>query len=433
MNKDKLSKAIGNSPEANSTVTWSNNLKRGRVPGPRMKENKMLPDTLGGSTMSVHAGTYEDPITGAVGTPIFQSSTFHFSKHTYDSFAQGLIRDIPTYTRYGNPTVWSVQEKISQLENAESTILFSSGMSAITTTLVALTNRGGHVISSYDVYGGTYNFLREDIHQLGREATFVDGTDVAAVEAAIKVNTQVLFFETLSNPLLKALPLRELIALAKARNLLLVVDNTFLSPICLRPVEEGADIVLHSCSKYMNGHSDLIAGSVSGSRKYVDRIWSQMLKFGGNVNPLSAFLLERGLKTLALRMQAHVSNAGLVASFLASHPKVGRVYHPSLPGYEYPWINNYCANGFGGMVSFEVKGGNEAALALLTHLKIPLVATSLGGVESLVSLPFNTSHSFLTEKQREEVGIMPGLVRLSVGVENFKDLRDDFEAALGRI
>ncbi len=433
MNKDKLSKAIGNSPEANSSVTWSNNLKRGRVPGPRMKENKMLPDTLGGSTIAVHGGTYEDPITGAVGTPIFQSSTFNFSKHTYDSFAQGLIRDIPTYTRYGNPTVWSTQEKISQLENAESTILFSSGMSAITTTLVGLTNRGGHIISSFDVYGGTYNFLREDIHQLGRETTLVDGTDLAAVDAAIKPNTQVLFFETLSNPLLKALPLRGLASLAKARNLLLVVDNTFLSPICLRPLDEGVDIVLHSCSKYMNGHSDLIAGSVSGSRKYVDRIWSQMLKFGGNVNPLSAFLLERGLKTLALRMQAHVSNSKQLAAFLANHPKVTRVHHPSLPNYEYPWIQEYCRNGYGGMVSFEVKGGNEAALALLTHLKIPLVATSLGGVESLISLPFNTSHSFLTEKQRQQIGIMPGLIRLSVGVENIQDLTADFDTALGQI
>ena len=306
-------------------------------------------------------------------------------------------------------------------------------MSAITTTLVGLTNRGGHIISSFDVYGGTYNFLREDIHQLGRETTLVDGTDLAAVDAAIKPNTQVLFFETLSNPLLKALPLRGLASLAKARNLLLVVDNTFLSPICLRPLDEGVDIVLHSCSKYMNGHSDLIAGSVSGSRKYVDRIWSQMLKFGGNVNPLSAFLLERGLKTLALRMQAHVSNSKQLAAFLANHPKVTRVHHPSLPNYEYPWIQEYCRNGYGGMVSFEVKGGNEAALALLTHLKIPLVATSLGGVESLISLPFNTSHSFLTEKQRQQIGIMPGLIRLSVGVENIQDLTADFDTALGQI
>jgi cystathionine beta-lyase/cystathionine gamma-synthase len=272
MSNKTFSKALGSVPETGKDTEWSNSLKRGRVPGPRMQEHKMLDGEYGDSTQAIHAGTYLDPTTGAVGTPIFQTSTFCFSDHTYDSFSQGLIRDVPIYTRYGNPTVWSVQEKISALENAESSVLFSSGMSAIVTTLVALTNNSGHIISSRDVYGGTFNFLREDLHQMGRQLTFVDSTSIAEIEAAIRENTQVLFFESLTNPLLKAIPLIELAELARKYKLLLVIDNTFLSPYHLKPLDFGAHIVLHSCTKYMNGHSDLVAGVVSGSRKYIDRI-----------------------------------------------------------------------------------------------------------------------------------------------------------------
>ncbi|MGQ4388485.1 trans-sulfuration enzyme family protein [Streptomyces sp. SAS_270] len=424
-----MAKSQGNAPGAGHNRPWTDSLQRGRVPGPRLPQQRVV-DGSGPSTRSVHAGTYEDPITGAVGTPVFQSTTFAFTEDTYQAFDQGHIRDVPIYGRYGSPNQWSVQEKIASLENAESALMFSSGMAAITTTLLALTNKGGHIVSSRDVYGGTFNLLREDMHQLGRSVTFTDPTDLDAIRAAVRDETQVLFFETLTNPLLKAVPLAELGALARKFGLLLVVDNTFLSPVCLRPLEHGAHIVIHSATKYLNGHSDVTAGVAAGSRKYVDRIWSQLLKFGGSLDAMMCFLLERGLKTLALRMRRHSENATALAAFLAEHPAIRAVHHPSRPEYPYPWLHELCSDGWGGMVAFELHGGDEAALKLLDRLELPVVATSLGGVESLVSLPFNTSHSFLTSRQRREVGIEPGLVRFSAGIEDTDDLLADLDQAL---
>ncbi|EGX59853.1 Cys/Met metabolism pyridoxal-phosphate-dependent protein [Streptomyces zinciresistens K42] len=428
-----MAKAIGDTAGPGEDRPWSNSLGRGRVPGPRLPQQRVFDDVVGPSTQSVHSGTYIDPVTGAVGTPIFTSSTFEFNEHTYGAFDQGHIRDVPIYGRYGSPNQWVVQEKVAALENAESAVVFASGMAAITTTLLALTNRGGHIVTSRDVYGGSYNLLREDMYQLGRDVTFADATSMDAIVAAVRPQTQVLFFETLTNPLLKALPLAELGEYAERNHLLLVVDNTFLTPYCLRPLELGAHVVIHSATKYLGGHSDVTAGLAVGSRKYMDRLWKQMLKFGGSIDAFPCFLLERGLKTLALRMRAHVANADALAAFLAGHPKVRTVHHPSLPDYGYPAIREICRDGFGGMVSFEVAGGDEAALKLLERLTIPQVATSLGGVESLVSLPFNTSHSFLTEAQRRDIGIEPGLVRLSAGVEDTADLIADIDQALNGI
>lgn len=424
-----MTRTNGQAPGAGPDRPWMHDLRRGRVPGPRLPHQRVV-DGLGPSTRSVHAGTHEDPVTGAVGTPVFQTSTFRFTEDTYQAFDQGHIRDVPIYGRYGSPNQWAVQEKIASLENAESALVFSSGMAAITTTLLALTNRGGHIVSSRDVYGGTYNLLREDMHQLGREVTFTDPTDIDAIRAAVRDNTQVLFFEALTNPLLKAAPLAELGRLARERNLLLVVDGTFLPPVCLRALDHGAHLVIHSATKYLGGHSDVTAGVAAGPRKYVDRVWSQLLKFGGSLDAMLCFLLERGLKTLALRMRQHHANAVALADFLADHPAVRRVHHPSRPDYPYPWLGEMCHDGFGGMVSFELRGGDEAALKLLDRLRLPVVATSLGGVESLVSLPFNTSHSFLTERQRADVGIAPGLVRFSAGIEDTADLLADLAQAL---
>lgn len=430
MGKSDFSKAEGRLPGAGSQIAWTNNLQRGRVPGPRLPEHRSLPPDVGDATRCVHAGTYEDGRIGGVTTPLFSSSTFAFREATYESFFQGTTRDVPIYSRYGNPNQWSVQEKIATLEGAESAVVFSSGMAAIYNTLLALTNKGGHIISAHDVYGGTYNLFKEDLHQLGRSVSFVDGTDISAVRSAIRPETQMLFFETLSNPLLKAIPLVELGELAREQRLLLVVDNTFLTPILARPRQAGAHIVIHSCTKYMNGHSDLIAGVASGSRKYIDRVWAQMLKTGGQLDPAACLQLERGLKTLSLRMERHVYNGDTLARHLAQHSEVAHVYHPSLPDYPYPWVKSYCPRGYGGMLSFEVTGGDERAVRFIDHLQIPKVATSLGGVESLVSLPFNTSHSVLTERQRANMGIRPGLVRLSVGIEDVDDLKHDLDRAL---
>jgi len=424
------SSAIGSAPNPSAQRTWSNELRRGRVPGPRLPQQTVVPTDAGPSTVCVHAGGYEDPVTGAVAGTLFQTTTFRFSETSYSSFAQGITRDVPIYTRYGNPNQWAVQEKIAALEGAESACVSASGMAAIFTTLLSLTNHGGHIVSAYDVYGGTYDLLKE-MHQMGRSVTFVDPTNIAAIEGAIREETQLLFFETLSNPLLKAVPLPQLAELARARKLLLVVDNTFLTPIFCRPIQYGPHVlVIHSCTKYLNGHSDLTAGVVSGSRKYIDRVWQQALRVGGQLEPIACYMLERGLKTLEIRMRRQAESAARVASFLAGHPRVTHVHHPSREKYAYRWVDDFCKGGYGGLVSFEVQGGDEAALRMTERLRIATLATSLGGVESLVSLPFNTSHSALTVQQRQQMGIRPGLIRFSVGIENVEDLIADLGQAL---
>jgi cystathionine beta-lyase/cystathionine gamma-synthase len=423
-----------NLPNDGSTpVTWMSDLQRRRRPGPRHRAQLLVPETWKSSTIAVQGGTHLDPVTGAVGTPIFASTTFLLTPESYEAFHQGITRDLPIYARYGSPSQWAVQEKISALEQAESTVVFSSGMAAITTALIALTNSGGHIISSFDIYGGTYNLLREDMYQFGRSVSFVDGADIEQVRAAIRDDTQIIYVETLTNPLLKVPDLPAIVKLAHEHEILVVVDNTFLSPALLKPHALGVDIVVESCTKYMNGHSDLTAGSASGSRKYVDRIWAQMLRFGGSLDPMGCFLLERGLKTLPLRMNVHSASSAAIAQYLSRHPKIRRVYHPTLEGGNVDWLSDATGARFGGMVSFEVEGGDAQAQKLLDLLTVPLVATSLGGVESLVSAPFNTSHSSLTESQRRAAGINPGLVRLSVGVEDLDDLVADLESGLSRI
>ncbi|MFE9606850.1 trans-sulfuration enzyme family protein [Streptomyces hokutonensis] len=421
--------ALGFTPDEDE-VAWFNDLNRRRTSGPRSPQNRTFDGTAGEATLAVHSGTYEDPITGSVGTPIFQTSTFHLDETSYRAFSIGATRDVPIYTRYGNPSQWSVQEKIAALEAAESALVTSSGMSAIAATVYALTNNGSHIITAYDVYGGTYNLMREDMPSAGREVTFVDATNTAEIVGAMRPETQLIFIEGLTNPLLKAPPLREIARIARQNNALLVVDNTLLSPVNMRPLALGADLVVHSATKYLNGHSDLTAGCVVGSRKFLDRVWAQTLRFGGSLEPLSCFLLERGIKTLPLRMRAQNANANGIAAFLGQHEQVKHVHHPSLANYPYGQLENEVHSGYGGMVSFEVHGGDKAALKLMQHLKIPYTATSLGGVESLVSMPANTSHSSLTEIQRAAIGIHPGLIRYSAGIEDLTDLIDDLRQSL---
>ncbi|PCI41256.1 MAG: cystathionine beta-lyase [Rhodospirillaceae bacterium] len=422
--------AASQGPGTDENLRWLDGLKRQRTRGPRSPHQNVLSGNEGFSTTCVHAGSYNDPETGAVGTPIFQSTTFHFSNETYDSFLEGFVRDIPTYTRYGNPGQWAVQEKIAALEGGESAVVFSSGMAAISTTIMALSNRGGHIISSHDLYGGSYALLRSDMHQIGRDVSFVDSLDVDLIRRTIRDETQIIFFEMVSNPLMKAVPLLELVELCREHNILLIIDNTFLTPISSRPLLLGVDIVIHSGTKYLNGHSDATCGFSVGSRKLIDRIWAQMLRLGGSLDPFACFLVERGMKTLNVRMNAHAEGARQVVVFLEAHEKVGAVYSPYSANYGSPWLHSYAKDIKCGVLSFEVKGGNEAALKLLPELKYITSATSLGGVESLISLPFNTSHSTLTARQQMSIGIKPGLVRLSIGLESPDDLCADLAHAL---
>ncbi|MCB0374912.1 MAG: PLP-dependent transferase [Sinomicrobium sp.] len=411
---------------------WFSDLQRKREPGPVLSARHY--NTYGESTKSVHAGQYDDPVTGAIGTPVFQNTTFYLNTATYNAIEQGSVRDRFIYSRYGNPSQWAAQQKTATLENAESAIVLSSGMAAISTVILALAEKGCHIITSRDVYGGSYNLLYEDLQKFGISTSFVDMTDVDAVKKAITDKTKLLYFESLSNPLLKIAPIEDLVEITRQNGCRLIIDNTFLTPCNLKPLDFGVDVVVNSATKYLGGHSDLIAGTISGSRKLMDQIWPQMLKNGGSLDPHACFLLERSLKTLAIRMQVHNKNALALAEFLETQDNIIRVYYPGLPSHPQASLAQKLFPGkYGGMVSFEMKGGNDAALRLLDNLALPKQATSLGGVESLISLPYNTSQASLTKKQRIALGINDGLVRLSVGIEDIDDLIADFKQAFHNI
>ena len=410
---------------------WFGDLKRKRKSGPSQTNKTYSNYSM--STQSVHAGQYDDPLSGAIGTPIFQSSTFYLNSDRYESVEEGTARDTFIYTRYGNPSQWSVQEKIATLENAESAIVFSSGMAAISSSIFAMVEKGCNIITSRDLYGGTYNLLYEDLQRFGIEVKFVDMTDLEEIESAIDDRTKLMFFESLSNPLLKMAPVDKLVEIRKNHGLRIIIDNTFLTPFNLKPLDLGVDLVVNSATKYLGGHSDLVAGTVSGSRKMVDMVWGQMLKLGGSMDPHACFMLERSLKTFALRMRAHNYNATVLADFLQDHPRIKQVFFPGFDSYPYEADKERMGAGSSGMISFVLEGGDEMSHALLAALKLPREATSLGGVESLVSLPYNTSQASLTKKQRQAIGIQDGTVRLSVGIEDSEDLINDFKQALDTI
>ena len=417
--------------DKNDDEIWFSDLQRKRKPGPSLSVRDF--DGFGESTKSIHAGQYDDPNTGAIGTPIFQNSTFYMGTEVYDAIEEGRTRESFIYTRYGNPSQWAVQQKIAALENAESSIVFSSGMAAICAGILGLVEKGCHIVTSRDLYGGTYNLLYEDLQRFGISTSFVDMTDVNAIERAVRDKTKLLYFESLSNPLLKIAPIPDLVRIARKNGCRLLIDNTFLTPYNLKLLDLDVDIVINSATKYLGGHSDLIAGTISGKRKLIDQIWGQMLKTGGLLDPHACFLLERSLKTLALRMKTHNSNAAQLADFLEKQEEIVKVYYPGLHSHPQSDLARTLLNGrFGGMLSFEVKGGDETAIRFIRALTLPKEATSLGGVESLVSLPHNTSQASLTKNQRTAIGINEGLIRLSVGAEDIEDLIHDLEEAIKR-
>jgi cystathionine beta-lyase/cystathionine gamma-synthase len=409
---------------------WLNSLDRKRGAGPFLSGHDR--PAAGPSTTAVHAGTHDDPRTGAVGTPIYQASTFLLGADQYGSIEEGFARDRFIYSRYGNPSQWAVQEKLAALEGAESAIVFSSGMAAITATVLSLVDKGAHVVASADLYGGTYNLFNQEFPTFGMAATLADPQDFAAIEAAIRPETQLMYFEAITNPLLKIIDIPRLAEIARRNGLRLVIDATFAPPVAMRALEQGADVVVHSASKYLNGHSDLIAGVAAGPRKLIDMIWPRLLNYGGSLDPHACFLLERGLKTLAIRMRAHEEGAHALAKYLESHPKVRRVFYPLLDSHPDRDVARRLLKNGTGNVTFFVES-DQAALALVNALRIPKQATSLGGVESLISLPFNTSQASYTARQRAAIGIDPGCVRLSVGIEDAADLIADFDQALAQI
>ncbi len=387
-----------------------------------------MDNSWGLSTISVHSG--EKNYQGSLTTPLFQTSTYLLSPTAYQAIEEGRPREEYVYTRWGNQNQLSVAEKVARLEGAEDGLVFSSGMAAISSLLLALLRRGDHLLTTKDLYGGTYSFITEELPQRGIEIGFTDQTDPQRVEEAIKPNTRVILFESVSNPLLKLTSLPEVGQVAKRKGISLVVDNTFSTPINLRPLEWGADIVLHSCTKYLNGHSDLVAGALVGKGEILNEVWKVMVRLGGCLDPHACFLLERGMKTLALRVERQNQSGLGVAKFLEGHSAVEKVIYPGLSSYPQRRLADRLLSGFGGMVTFQVKGGDEAALKVMSKLRIIKEATSLGGVESLISMPTNTSHHLLSSEEKAELGIDPGFLRLSVGIEDLDDLIGDLNSAL---
>jgi cystathionine beta-lyase/cystathionine gamma-synthase len=385
------------------------------------------------ATLCVHAGHRADPSTPEVVAPIAQTSTFLLDDAAYARMLGGKVDEALIYTRIRNPTLDVVQRRIAALEGAESCLVFSSGMSAIHSSLMSLVKSGSRIVAHRELYGSTWDLLVNVLPTLGVETVLADlndDADRARVLKAPRGEIAVVYCESISNPTMNVADVPAIARAAHAAGAKLLVDATFATPMLQRPLALGADLVLHSATKYLAGHSDLIGGAACGSAAAMKGVFRWLQLGGGCMDPHAAFLLDRGIKTLPLRMRAHVENAQRLAARLERHPRVTAVLYPGLESHPSHALAQKVLAGPGGMLSFVVAGGDGAALRFLRGLKLALEASSLGGVETLVSLPFNTSHVKLSAEQRSEAGIPPGLVRVSVGIEDADDLIADFEQAL---
>ena len=372
-------------------------------------------------TKLIHGGIPGDKTTGAVSFPIYQVST-------YKQDEVGVHKGYE-YSRTGNPTRFALEELIKDLEEGKRGFAFGSGMAAITAVMM-LFNSGDHVILTDDVYGGTYRVMNKVLNRIGIESTFVDTTDLEAVTGAIQPNTKALYIETPTNPLLKVTDIKACAELAKENGLLTIVDNTFSTPYWQTPLTLGADMVLHSATKYLGGHSDVVAGLVVvNNDQLADDLHFVQNSTGGILGPQDSWLLVRGIKTLGLRMEAHEANTKKIVEFLSGHKGVETIYYPGLETHPQHAIAKEQAGGFGGMVSFDV-GSAEKAAEVLRKVKYFTLAESLGAVESLISVPAKMTHASIPAERRAELGITDGLIRISVGIEDVEDLIEDLEQAL---
>jgi len=373
-------------------------------------------------TLAIHSGRGPDPTTGALATPIHQTSTFVFED-------VGVTRGYD-YSRTANPTRKTLEDCIAALEGGKAGFAFSSGMAA-ETTIMHLLKAGDHVISGDDVYGGTYRLFEMVMKDFRLEFTFLRMDDRSRIEGAIRPNTRMIWIETPSNPLLNIVNVEMVVDIAKRYNLITVADNTFATPYFLRPIDYGVDLVVHSTTKYLNGHCDVIGGAVvTTTDELTERVQFLLNAMGTCASPFDCWLVLRGIKTLAVRMMQHEENAAQIATYLEKQPKVKMVFYPGLkshPGHETAMRQ---MEGFGGVVSFEIEGGVEAASSFLRNVRVFSLAESLGGVDSLVEHPATMSHASMPEDVRRDVGITDGLVRLSVGLESVDDLIEDLEQAL---
>jgi len=387
-----------------------------------MKRHRFHPETE-----SVHGGKHLEKRNAPMAQPIYQTSTFQVTDSEQQLRATGTDM---FYSRYGNPTHTAVESAIAELEGADAALLFASGMCAITTSILSLVKNGNHIVAQRDIYGGVTKFLSTWLPKLGIETTFVDTVDYEQYARAIRPNTRLLYLESPTNPTLRVVDLRKAVALARQHQLITMIDSTFATPINQRPTEFGIDVVLHAGTKYLGGHTDLICGVAAGRQDLIDKIHETRTTLGGVMDPHAAFLLLRGIKTLALRVERQNESALRVAEFLAQHPKVRSVNYPFLQGHPQRALAIEQMKGGGGVLSFEVDGTAEDAKRLSEALRLFTLAPSLGGVESLVSIPVLTSHAMISAEQRQKMGVTEQLIRISVGIENTGDLIADLEQAL---
>ncbi|MFH1023875.1 MAG: aminotransferase class I/II-fold pyridoxal phosphate-dependent enzyme [Planctomycetota bacterium] len=387
-----------------------------------------------GSTECVHAGTGPVPIWGSVSVPIVHSAPFHF-KNTKDlvRYMKGHSRrEQPEYGRMGNPTVAAVEKRLASLEGAEAAQLFASGMAAVTTLFLAYLKSGDHIVMTSDIYKRTRRFAVESLSRFGIRATLVK-PDLAAIAKAVGPRTRMIFTETPTNPFLNILDMRDLARLGRRKKILTVVDSTFATPVNLRPLEHGVDLVTHSCTKYLGGHNDLVAGVLAGKKRHLEPVSELLSTLGGISDPTTAFLLDRGLKTLFLRVARQNQNAQTVAEFLENQPRIRQVWYPGLASHPHHDTARRTMAGFGGVVTFTLNTDAAGTGRFVDALRIPHLAPSLGGVDSLVEQVVTMSYFEVSAADRKKAGVSDNLIRFSLGIEDIEDLLEDLRRGLRKI
>lgn len=394
-----------------------------------MKHSKKL----GINSRMIHGGEFENPL-GSATVPIYQTSTFFFESADHGARCFSGEDDGYIYTRIGNPTINALETLVADLESGFHGIATSSGMAAVNTIYMALLSKGDHMVSSAAVYGPSRVVMEQHWSRFGVESTYVNTADIEEVKAAIRPNTKILYVETPANPTMDITDLEACAKLAHENGMLLVVDNTFCSPYLQRPLEMGADVVFHSMTKFLNGHADIVAGMIVTKDKTLgSKLKSMMVTMGCNMDPHQAYMVIRGIRTLGLRIERSQANAMKIAAYLENHPKVEWVMYPGLPSHPQHALAVKQMDGFGSMISFELKGGLKAGKILMDNVKVAILAVSLGGVETLIQHPASMTHSKVPAEAKLKAGITDGLVRYSVGIEDVDDLIGDLEQALSLV
>jgi cystathionine beta-lyase/cystathionine gamma-synthase len=387
---------------------------------------------IGFSTKAVRAGERTDPETGSVVTPIYETSVFAFTstQQLIDAVTEKNSRDV--YTRWSNPTITAAETKIAELEDAEDCAVFSSGMAAISTAIINLVSPDDHIVSVRDLYGGTVGLFSDLMTRFRVRTTFVESTNISEIESAVRSDTKVLFLETPTNPTLKLVDLEKAAQIAEEKGAKVLVDNTLASPYNQQPLHFGCSATIHSATKYLAGHNDVTAGAITGPKELIEPMKKLRRTLGGVLDPHAAWLLLRGMKTLAVRMEKQNVNGQEVAEYLESHPSVEKVYYPGLRTHPQHSLAKRQMKGFGGVLSFELKGDINRTIRFVDNLKLALLGASLGGTETLVSQPSTVSHYFMDLAERRKAGISDSLVRLSLGIEDAADIIADLAQAFDK-